>query len=444
MKRTVAPPPHLRGPGALVVLASLVVIGLTTLLPEPGVAIGSHFCLLCGPVGGVSAILNVLLFVPFGIGLAVCGVPWRRAVLTAITLSVAIETAQFLGIPGRYSTIGDVITNSLGGALGFAIGRYAFALLRPSHRAALGLLAGWSAAWLAIAATSAYSFAPSLPSSEYYVEIAQRLGDFEQFRGRVIGARIGNLALPDSDFEDDGEVRDLLLHGVPIAATVIPAGPTAGLSPILRVVESGHNEIALLAQNGGDLVFGVRTGAAVLRLRPPFVVLPGIVPSTRGDPRAAQRTIEIEASYSARIAWFHERLGKSADRRIPLTGSLGWTLLTPSQWFIEGTPIEGLISAIWIGCLLLPLGYWGLDMVAPAHVGDVRMRIAAVLAVLLLIYLGLVSLPQAFGAGFAPARDWLASVGGLLLGGFLRLASLPTSERRMKHQFTTETSARHN
>ena len=418
MKPTVARAPHLRGLGRVIISASLGVIAVATLLPEPGTATGSHFCLLCGPVGGVSAILNVFLFVPFGLGLALCGMPWRRALATAVGVSIVIETAQFLVVPGRYAALGDVITNGIGGALGFAIGRYGDALLRPSRRLALTLVIAWSAIWLVTEAISAFGFTPRLTRTEYYGQIARQLGDFEQFQGRVLRARVGPSIIPDSDFEDDGEIRELLLRGAPVTATIIPAAPAAGLAPILRIADSSDREMVLLAQNGRDLVFGVRTGAAWFRLRPPVVALADIFPVTQ-DRGATHDSIAISVSYSANEASLHEQAMRNVDRRIRITASLGWTLLTPFQWFIEGTPEERLVSAVWMASLLLPLGYWGLSSTVAYDAGA---RIVAIAAAFALLYLGLTALPQVFGVHQAPVGDWLAAGGGLLVGGLLRLA----------------------
>ena len=82
MKITVAPTPHVRRVGLVITIASLVAIAFATLLPEPATAAhGSHFCLVCGSLGGVNAILNVFLFVPLGIGLALFGIPGKRTLL---------------------------------------------------------------------------------------------------------------------------------------------------------------------------------------------------------------------------------------------------------------------------------------------------------------------------------------------------------------------------
>src|SRR6478672_4733448 len=116
---SVALAPHLRRAGVPITLASLLAICLATLWPQPPAPVDSHFCVICGSFGTVDALLNVLLFVPLGIGLSLLEWSERRAVLAMCALSIAIEAAQFFVIPGRDSTLGDVLTNTFGGAMGF-------------------------------------------------------------------------------------------------------------------------------------------------------------------------------------------------------------------------------------------------------------------------------------------------------------------------------------
>lgn len=421
MKFTVAPTPHLRRAGLVVTTASLAAIAFATLLPEPTSAVGSIFCLLCGPLGGVSAILNVFLFIPLGIGLALSGLQPKRALFFMCALSVLIETAQFFVIPGRYSNIGDVITNSLGGALGFAIGRYAPTLLHPPPRVALTLALCWSTVWLAIQTISAFGFSPAIPRSEYYGEIAPRLGKFDQFRGAVVRASVGDVPISDTRFQDSQRVRELLLRGAIVTTTVVPAGLTSGIAPIVRIADARDREIGLLAQNAEDLVFGVRTGAAVLRLRPPLFALPDAFSAMpAGDGTLTTDTLTVSALYSRREVWVKAQTRTTHERRITLTASLGWTMLMPFQRFIEGTRTEVVVSAIWTALLLLPIGYWvgGVARFRSPHNAPVVGLIAVPIA-LMLLYLGLVAVPQAFGVTGAPLRDWLAALAGILLGSAL-------------------------
>jgi hypothetical protein len=405
----------------VITIATLAAIAYATLLPAPASDVGSHFCLVCGLVGGVSAVLNVFLFVPLGIGLALSGWSAKRALIGMCVLSVLIETVQLV-IPGRDSTIGDVLTNSVGGALGFAIARYAFTLLRPSPRIALALCVGWSAVWLAVQTISAFGLSPVFPKSDYYGQIAPRLGNFEQFQGRVLRASIGDIGVSDKRFENNAKVREVLLGGAPLTTTVVPSAATHDIAPIVRVADASEREIVLLAQNGEDLVFGVRTGAGVLRLRPPFFAVTDVFRGvSRGDSGLATDTVTLGARYSAReVAINTQSVGRSHERRIPITASLGWTMLMPFQWYIEGTSTELFLSAVWIACLLIPLGYWAVGIARVSARRDItRIRVMVVSIALVLLYLGLVVVPQYFGVTGAPLVVWLAALTGILSGAAL-------------------------
>jgi hypothetical protein len=425
MKPTVAPTPHVRRAGLVLAILSLMVIAYATLLPEPPEDVGTVFCLLCGPLGGVSGILNVFLFAPLGLGLALSGLPPKRAILGMCALSVLIETTQFFAITGRFATVGDVITNSIGGALGFAIGFYAPVLLRPASRAASNLSLAWSVLWLAIQAISSFGFSTAIPRSEFYGEIAGRFGGFEQFRGTVVRASIDDINMPATRFPDSEKLRQLLLRPAIVRASVLPATPTSDIAPIVRIADSSQREILLLAQNDDNLMFGVRTGAAFLRLRPPYFALADAFANLQpGDSRLTSDTLSLSARYSEHEVWMRAEGRVNKEHRIPITASLGWTLLFPAQWLIEGTRTELIVSGIWVACLLLPMGYWGRGIVRfPRTIEDAEFRIMAAPIALLILYVGLVTLPHAFGVPAAPTRDWLAALIGILSGAVLaRLA----------------------
>lgn len=79
----------------------------------------------------VEQMLNVLLFLPFGIALAfVLGRRWSWLALPAgVAVSAAVEWAQ-RSIPGRVSDAEDIVWNTLGMAVGAMIGGL-LVLLRP-------------------------------------------------------------------------------------------------------------------------------------------------------------------------------------------------------------------------------------------------------------------------------------------------------------------------
>jgi VanZ family protein/nitroreductase len=418
MKMTVAHAPHLRRAGLLITIASLVAIALATLTPEPPGPTLSHFCLVCGSFGTVDAILNIVLFVPLGIGLALSGVPGKRALLAMCVLSTLIETAQFLVIPGRDSTLGDILTNTLGGALGFVTGRYPRVWLRPPPRIARTLAVAWAILWLTVQIVSNFGFTLSIPRSTYYGQIARTLGNFAVFPGHVVSTSIDDLQLPNVVVADSRRLRQMLLDGGIITATVTPAKPARGIAPILRVADAQQREILLLAQDGDNLVFGVHTGAAVLRLRSPLFALAGAFPAEGSNLPTVSKSLTVSGRYRAgEVRMDAQSAAGNRDSRIVLTASLGWTQWLPFQWFIEGTLGERVVSWLWIACLVFPLGYWAAW--ARDFSRSQRSRRQMALAPLLgaaIVFAALILIPHALGLPSVPIGDWVATFGGFLIG----------------------------
>ncbi len=416
----------------MLTIGSVVAILFATLLPDSGQPVDSHLCLVCGTLGGVDSVLNVLLFFPLGIGLALSGIPWKRAVLTACALSLTVETAQFLFVPGRDATLGDVLTNTVGGALGFAVARNARIWLRPAPRIAAILSLAWCSVWLTVQAISSFAFAPSIPDSRYYGEIAPSLGNFARFPGRVLSAKIDGVAIIDTELNDFDSVGGRLLRGATVAATVVPGGPTNDIAPIVRVADDEQREIALLAQDEQSLLFGVRTRAAILRLRPPLFAMAGVFTdstsiknsfgvSSRND--SATDPLNLSGSYDGREARLTVRTGSaSSDRRVSVSSSLGWTLALPFQWSIEDTRTELVVSWVWMACLMVPTGYWSAHIArhSDAHASVTRL-VLCLLGVVAILIAGLVPVQHAFGLPAAPMRDWFAAMSGIVVGGAFAL-----------------------
>lgn len=418
MHTSVAPTPQIRRLGRAITGVSLAAIVFATLLPASDPVVGSHLCLICGSLGGVDAVLNVLLFVPLGIGLAVVGARAMLALPAMCAASVLIEIAQLTFVPGRDASIGDVVTNSLGGGLGFALARYATSWLRPSPRFAVLLSVGWCVVWLTIQTASNFGFAPSFPKSSYYGQIARQLGDFELFPGRVVRASIGDVKIADALLDDSQQVQRLLLGGATVGATVIPAGSTYGTAPIVRVADSEQREIALLAQDGSEFLFEVRTGAAVLRFHPPLFALPGVFRADSGGRSEPADTLRLGGSYVANSVRMNAHIGSASnERHIPISGSLGWTMVLPFQWFIEGTLAERVLGWIWTASLLIPLGYWATRVTYPFQMQRLRWRPAVIaVAVLTVLTTGLVLVPRGFGLSAGRLFDWLAALSGVTTG----------------------------
>ena len=94
---------------------ALLAILTATLWPLPSREAGGWLgCIVCGNRGAADVLLNVFLFVPFGAALALERRSISQCALFGALLSAVIEVAQ-LYIPGRDSSIGDVLSNGAAG-----------------------------------------------------------------------------------------------------------------------------------------------------------------------------------------------------------------------------------------------------------------------------------------------------------------------------------------
>jgi glycopeptide antibiotics resistance protein len=69
----------------------------------------------------LEAAANILLFVPLGAALSLRGLSIGKTAGYGFLLSVAVEGLQWLVIPGRTTSLDDVLLNTLGAVLGHAL-----------------------------------------------------------------------------------------------------------------------------------------------------------------------------------------------------------------------------------------------------------------------------------------------------------------------------------
>lgn len=107
--------------GAILLLLAVASIAAATLAPSGG----PHDVRLrpLGDVDTAGAAANVLLFAPLGVALSLLRWRFRAAAAAAVAVSVAIEVAQLV-VPGRTSSVDDVIMNALGAVAGWVVAAY--------------------------------------------------------------------------------------------------------------------------------------------------------------------------------------------------------------------------------------------------------------------------------------------------------------------------------
>jgi glycopeptide antibiotics resistance protein len=421
MHGTLAPSPHTRRFGFALIVLSLAAIAWLTLRPaHAALSMVSHLCVVCGPQGGVDILLNTLLFVPLGVGLNLCGLRLRKAVLICFALSLSIETAQAFIVRGRDSTLSDILANTFGGALGFwSVRTTAPTWLAASRKRAAWLAAMWGAIWLLIQIVSSYSFSPSLSPSQYYGEIAHQRGGRTMFHGQVDSARVGTIPIPNSAFADSRSIRQLLLNGAPIVAVVRVAEPTPNFASIVRIADDKQRGITSIAEEGDRLVFSIRTGASNLRLREPAFGMPGVFTGARPPADSAAETLMLSARFNDGTVQLAAQT-RSGHRELNLSprAALAWTVVLPFHGHLERGGMERVATFLWTSVLLIPLGYWAATLARQLE----RIAASSLMAVLAaLLAAGLILVPAAFALRGATPLDWIAAVSGVGVGAALTL-----------------------
>jgi hypothetical protein len=399
---------HRRSVGHVVWISTLLLILRLTLLPSSQVLTSTRWCIICGDAGGVDAILNVLMFMPLGLGLAMAGVRRGRALALMVLLTLTIETLQLTLISGRDASLGDLMTNSVGGALGFSIGAGVAAWLRPNQREARRLALAWVGGWIAVQCIASYALMAAPTDARYYGQIKRSLNGRPPYAGDVLLATIDGVRIPNTLYERAGVPQPVLAthDGAIVRVDIVPRGPTRRTVPIVRVVDEDMREQLLVAQFGRNLIFGIRNGGIALRLRPTYAMLRDVFPPGFGD-RSAD-TVRVEARYGARYIAVSATTGPSQRAiQIPASPLASWRFIYPARFPLDDG-VHGVgLTLLWLFVLLAPLAYWA------AHARDQR---GVVTAVTVGVLLGFAGVPLVLGKALPGAIEWVGALLSLATG----------------------------
>jgi len=409
--------------GYAIAALGLALVGAATLFPHPDQAAQSattpFSCILCGELGGLDFLLNVLIFVPLGVGLSAAGFSWRRAVVLAAVTTFIIELLQMEVIAGRDASLGDLLANTLGAGLGALLASHWRRFVLPDALRARRLALASTLTLLWIWVGTAWALGPAYPQgTRWFGAWAPELGNFEWFLGKPLTVSAGGEPLlPGGPVPDQQRLEDAISARPSIAFRAILAEPPNGLAPIGLIVAEWHGNVMLIGQDRQDLAFGLSMRTGIVRLRTPTVYLRNGLAGEQGDTAEAEGALRNGAfELSSRIG------GRMTTRRLPLSASWGWALITPWESGL-GEEVHSL-TALWIIGLIALLTYWcvlagGTSLVIPP--------------VTILLLLG--AIPQA--AGFPPAHwsEWLAALIGILLGF---MASRPALRARARSADTED------
>ena len=348
-------------PDTIGLAATLLVIAAVTLVPD---AVHGRpeidLCIVCGSIGGATAMLNVLLFVPFGFFARLrWGAAWR-AVGAAFLLSFCIEAVQ-LFVPGRETGLSDLLANTLGAALGAALALRPASWLLPDARPSriVALVATALTAGLMIAAGPLLD--PSAPPGDYYGQWKPRGFAHPTHRGEVLSATLGGLPVPAQKLDDPASVRAGFLNGAVLQLRYRASTPTEVIVPVFRVVYGPYGEgedLLWIGAVDSTLVVWTRRRADDMHLARPSLVLPGALTGVR-----ASDTVNVSIR-RFRGDGYGVTIGDREERRIGLTVGRSWNLIYDLP--LRSPVLLALVDHLWFLGLAALIGWYAIGWRADA------------------------------------------------------------------------------
>lgn len=327
--------------GALYILVVLIV----TLQPQPvGETERLVGCIVCGRRGLADALLNVVLFVPFG---ALFATRWRAltTILAAAALTIAIEAAQLV-VPGRDASAGDILFNTLGAALGVVLIRYAGTWLADRYRRPAAI--GYAAVLIGVFFLTGWLLQPRTPPGPYAAQLAPELAGYDTFPGVVRAAGLAGQPVRAGPTRGSEAWPTVIGLGGPLGASIVTGPPTDGVAPLVQMTDRNGYEVALLAVDGGDVVYRRWNYARRVRFDAPA---PRVYAGLDTLPPGSQ--LLINAQTGDRGTCF------TIDRTVHCGFAWdigdGWRLLRDLP--TANPDVQQAIGALWLMLLALPLGW---------------------------------------------------------------------------------------
>ena len=283
--------------------AVLLILGLTLLPSGDGAPPPFAFHLDFEHRWLSAAILNVWLFIPLGLALG-----WKSrspvfAIAGGLLLSTAIELTQ-TAIPGRDGGLNDILSNTLGTALGVLVALHPTSWLAPdAKRSRLLTLASLTAVASIMAGSALLLWpirTPLIPQNARYQFVS-------------------------SGAQEPETINPIFVREVP-----------------------STEEPLFIGRAGNDLLLGYPTLAGAAGLDQPEYWLAGAFPDRNRDtvPMLLRRE---------RARWQLSAGGQPLGTLGPTIGQ-GWALLAYPN--VIGRRWGALLSALWLVGLCVPIGFW--------------------------------------------------------------------------------------
>ncbi len=391
--------------GAIATALGGAAIGAITLVPVPPSITLPVTCIICGSLGGIDFVLNILLFVPLGMGVAILSGSARKTILAGLVLSLLVEAVQYFFISGRYASVGDVLTNTTGAGLGAWIVGPGVALFRCGGSRAVrpALAAGVLASALILA--TAWLLRPETPPAPQQVQWMVTRSSTEPFPGVLHAATLDGHGIVAVQQLRPHEVVDPSTGTSRLDLVISDVRKTTQRRAIILRVAGWRGEGLYTGQWRDALLFRTHQVANRWRFRPILLKLEGAFDtSVAGQITVAARSDPLGMEISVAPG--------GVATSLPRTVGLAWTLVVP--WDVAVSPNWWPVNAAWLAGLILPVGFFA-TRGGQGNPGQQRrtgwLALVLVAAVLFLA-------PRVAGIGPTTILEW-SGAGAGILGGVL-------------------------
>ena len=328
-------------------LLSVTIIAVATLPPTSAANSPSGLCIVCGERGGADAFLNLLLFVPLGVAFRLFHLKLLVAVLGGAALTFAIELAQLALISGRDASIADLLWNTLGVVVGYAIIAELPELIKPSIKTARALVIAWTALLIALPFVFAFALTPSVTADTYYWQWTPELGGEHEYEGELIEATLDGNPAPRWNSPHSEALEAAIARGT-IGLRFVAAEPVPRRTTLFAIASERNRHLVRISIIGRDIAINVRRHSRDARFDYPIVrIRDGLRGVSAGD------TVHLRITRNPGL--MRLAVNEHAPRDVATRVSHAWTVLYAGT---DGSPHEALLSKIFLVGLLLPLGYW--------------------------------------------------------------------------------------
>lgn len=344
------------------IAASYAFVMWMTLRPAPPVPRLPPLCIICGQLGAVDFILNTILFVPLGISLSLVVARPRYVMLIGVATTLVIELLQVRVIPGRDASLGDLIANTAGTALGVWAATAGVARLSATGAEARRLAAGLGLLVSAILVGAGWALKPAVPRYPLWVLWTPSRRNLDNFAGRLLEFRFNGAPRSSTDVLPPDPATHSTSLEVSVAVSA-PATPSrSGRQAIIVQLTNGIEEGLSLGQWRNAAIFRSYTNGARLRLRPLLVKLNG---AFAGDSASGTDVVtRLGVRSDARsVVLTRERGGAWLEGTVPRTIGLAWTLILYRDVAIDTSWL--IANALFLGGLIAPVAFFAARVTAP-------------------------------------------------------------------------------